>query len=134
MSDCIIWLFRWKDHPDFIPYFIRNSFDSWKILDPIVSHTYEQYILKLDVYLFLGWVLSQSNIYLHFLIAESINISMYSLGVSSTPCCSSYFTQISKRAWYLSLSKRRLISYSFLSSILSFYGYSFINDTQYLAL
>src|SRR6185437_6834009 len=78
--------------------------------------------------------LSQSNIHLHFLIAESINISMYSLGVSSTPCCSSYFTQISKRAWYLSLSKRRLISYSFLSSILSFYGYSFINDTQYLAL
>jgi hypothetical protein len=27
-------------------------------MDPIVSHTYEQYILKLDVYLFLGWVLS----------------------------------------------------------------------------
>ena len=32
--------------------------DSWKILDSIIGHTYEQDSLKLYVYLFLGWLLS----------------------------------------------------------------------------
>ena len=58
-SDGIIWFFSWKyQQPGLIPKHIKDSFDSWKILDFIISHTYEQNPHKLYVYLFLEWVLS----------------------------------------------------------------------------
>ena len=52
-------------------------------------------------------------------IAESISMSMYSLGVSSTPCCSLYFLHTLTRLLYLSLSSRISILTCSLSLLLS---------------
>ena len=40
---------------------LGDSFDSWKIPEPILSHAYEENALKLYVYLFLGLVLSRKS-------------------------------------------------------------------------
>lgn len=42
-------------------YIVRDSFDSWKIFDTIISHTYEYENHNLYVHLFLGTVLNLYN-------------------------------------------------------------------------
>lgn len=75
--------------------------------------------LKVDTVIAVCWKNSVSflkfihvSIYSYLLpSAESISISMYSFGVISLPCCSSYFLHISKRLLYLPSSSTRRISY-----------------------